>query len=321
MTVKTMQGMKQRNRKRTGIVSDIFHNPFSYLLLLPAALYTFLFGYATLPYMVIAFENYNYQTGLLSPWVWFKNFQFFFSTSSWWVVTRNTLSLNLLFITTTTALSLLIALLLNEMRTRRYAKIVQTVYLFPSFISWIIVSYMVYALFGTQYGLVNNLMQGLGVDSMKNFNWYARPEYWPGILVSMRLWKGVGMGTVIFLAAIVGIDPELYEAAIIDGANRYQRIWHITAPLLLPVIAILGLMDIGRIFYGDFGMIYAIIGDSSLLYSTTDVIDTYVFRALRKTGDPSIAMAVGFYQSLVGFLLVFGANALTRKFFPDGALF
>lgn len=313
--------MKLARGKNKNLLTDIFHNPFSYLLLLPAALYTFLFGYATMPYMVIAFENYNYQTGLLSPWVWFKNFEFFFSTDGWWVVTSNTLKLNFLFIVVGTVFALFLSLLLNEIRLRRYAKTVQTVYLFPSFISWIIVSYMVYALFGTQYGIINNLMQSLGIAGFKNYNWYSHPEHWTSILVSMRLWKGVGMGTVIYLAAITGIDGELYEAAIIDGANRYQRILHITLPLLLPTMAILMLMDIGKIFYGDFGMIYAVIGDASLLYPTTDVIDTYVFRALRKTGDPSIAMAVGLYQSLIGFLLVFGVNAFTRRFFPEGALF
>jgi putative aldouronate transport system permease protein len=312
---------KRTVKKKINPAIDIARNPFSYLLLLPAALYTFLFGYATLPYMVIAFESFNYQTGLLSHWVWLKNFEFFFSTNNWWLVTRNTLLLNFLFILTGTLFSMLLSLLLNEMRQRRYAKTLQTVYLFPSFISWVIVSYMVYALFGTQYGLLNNLMQSLGIKDMKNFNWYAHPDYWTQILVGIRLWKGVGMGTVIYLAAIAGIDAEMYEAALIDGANRLQRIWHITVPLLLPTMAVLTLMDIGKIFYGDFGMIYAIVGDSSLLYRTTDVIDTYVFRALRKTGDPSIAMAVGLYQSLVGFLLVWGVNALTRRFFPEGALF
>jgi putative aldouronate transport system permease protein len=322
MVARTVSGSVPAGKKRRiGIIRDILRNPFSYLLLLPAVVYTFLFGYATLPYMVIAFENFNYKTGIFSHWVWLKNFQFFFSTNNWWVVTGNTLRLNFLFIIVGTLFALLLSLLLNEIRHRRYAKTIQTVYLFPSFISWVIVSYMVYALFGTQYGLINNAMQSLGVAKMKNFNWYARPEYWTQILVVMRLWKGAGMGTVIYLAAITGIDGELYEAAIIDGANRFQRIRHITIPLLLPTMAILTLMDIGKIFYGDFGMIYAVIGDSSLLYSTTDVIDTYVFRALRKTGDPSIAMAVGLYQSLIGFLLVFGVNAFTRRYFPEGALF
>jgi putative aldouronate transport system permease protein len=309
-----------RSKKGGWVFGDILRNPFSYLLLLPAVLYTFIFGYATLPYIIIAFEKYNFQTGLLSPWVGLQNFKFFFSTDKWWIVTRNTIRLNFLFIIAGTAFALILSVLINEMRNRRYAKTVQTIYLFPSFVSWVTVSFMVYALFATQFGMINNVLSSLGLAT-SNKNWYAEPGAWIWILVVMNLWKGMGYNTVIYLAAITGIDGELFEAAMIDGANRFQRIRYITVPLLLPMMAILTLMSVGRIFYGDFGMIYAIIGDASLLYPTTDVIDTYVFRALRRTGDPSIAMAVGLYQSVIGFILVFGVNAITRKFFPEGALF
>jgi len=315
------QPYKPKKKKNRGwVFGDIVRNPFSYLLLFPAVLYTFLFGYATLPYIVIAFQKYNFQTGLLSPWVGTKNFEFFFATDKWWIVTRNTLRLNFLFIIAGTAFALILSILINEMINRKYAKLIQTVYLFPSFISWVTVSFMVYALFATQFGMINNALTKLGLIS-SNINWYTEPDAWIWILVVMNLWKGMGYNTVVYLAAITGINAELFEAATIDGANRYQRIRYITIPLLMPVMAILTLMAVVRIFYGEFGMIYAIIGDASLLYPTTDVIDTFVFRALRRTGDPSIAMAVGLYQSVIGFLLVFGVNAFTRKFFPDGALF
>ncbi|MFC5467327.1 ABC transporter permease [Cohnella suwonensis] len=298
---------------------DIKRNPFSYLLLLPAAVYTFVFGYITLPYIIIAFEKFNYKKGIwLSEWVGFKNFEFFFKSSSAWTVTWNTVYLNFLFIVTGTITALIFSILLNELVFKRFTKIVQSTFLFPNFLSWIIVSYIVYALFSTQYGVVNEGLKAVGLNPT---NWYTDADAWTWILVGLKIWKDAGISIVIYLAAIAGIDQSLYEAAIVDGANRWQQIKNITLPLLMPTVAILNLLAVGKIFNGDFGMIYALVGDNALLYKTTDVIDTYVYRALRRTGDPSQAMAVGLFQSLVGFILVFGVNKITKKFYPDGAIF
>ena len=190
--------------------------------------------------------------------------------------------------------------------------------LFPFFVSWVIVSYMLQGLLGTDTGLVNNVLEMLGKDRI---SFYSKPEYWYPILLGLHIWKTTGYNAIIYLAAITAIDEGLYEAAAIDGASRFQRIRFITLPLLFPTICILTLMAIGRIFYGDFGMMYAIVRDNSAIMPLAEVIDTYVYRTFKNTGNPSLSMAVGLYQSIVGFILVFTSNTIVRKKFPDGALF
>ena len=269
--------------------------------------------------MIIAFQEFNYRKGIFaSKWVGLKNFEFFLQSSSAWHVTWNTLKLNILFIVFTTLIALAFSIMLNEIKGMLYKMVIQSTYIFPNFISWIIVSYIVFSFLSTQSGVINISLKNLGLEPV---SWYNNAKYWPVILVIIKVWKDAGMTCVIYLASITGIDGSLYEAATIDGANRWQQIKHITLPLLMPTVAILTLLSTGKIFYGDFGMIYALIGDNGLLYATTDVIDTYVFRALRKIGDPSNAMAVGLYQSTVGFILVFSANWITRKLFPEGAIY
>jgi putative aldouronate transport system permease protein len=190
--------------------------------------------------------------------------------------------------------------------------------LFPHYLSWVVIGYMIYGIFSQEYGILNKMIQAMGGAPV---SWYAKAEAWPAILVIMRIWKGSGMSAVIYLAAITGIDSGIYEAAEIDGASRWQQIMKITIPLLMPTVCILTLLSVGRIMYGDFGMIYAIVGDNGVLFPTTDIIDTYIFRALRQTGNPSQAMAISLFQSVIGFLLVFGTNKLVSKLFPDGALY
>jgi putative aldouronate transport system permease protein len=311
--------LEKRQRMTFGMFSDIRKNGTSYLLVLPAMAYTFIFGYMTYPYMIIAFQRFNYTKGIFnSEWVGLENFEFFFRSYKALTVTFNTIFLNLLFIVFGTLMALVISLVLNELRKKLFVKISQSVMLFPHFISWIVVSYVLYAFFSMDMGLVNQILNGLGIASV---NWYTEPEVWPAILTAMHVWKGAGMSAVIYLATITGIDDTLYEAAEIDGANRWQMCMRITLPLMMPTVIILTLLSIGKIMYGDFGMIYALVGDNGTLYSTTDIIDTYVFRSLRQIGNPSEAMAVGLFQSVVGFILVFGTNAITRKFFKDGALY
>ncbi|MCU6791829.1 ABC transporter permease subunit [Paenibacillus sp. WQ 127069] len=311
--------MEKRQRLAFGIFSDIHKNGTSYLLVLPAMVYTFIFGYMTYPYMIIAFQRFNYTKGIFnSEWVGLENFEFFFRSYKALTVTFNTIFLNMLFIVFGTLMALVISLVLNELRKKLFVKISQSVMLFPHFISWIVVSYVLYAFFSMDMGLVNQMLNKLGIASV---NWYTEPEVWPAILTVMHVWKGAGMSAVIYLATITGIDETLYEAAEIDGANRWQMCIRITLPLMMPTVVILTLLSMGKIMYGDFGMIYALVGDNGTLYSTTDIIDTYVFRSLRQIGNPSEAMAVGLFQSVVGFILVFGTNAITRKFFKDGALY
>ncbi|WP_346768770.1 ABC transporter permease subunit [Paenibacillus sp. HB172176] len=311
--------MNKKQRLAFSMFSDVRKNGTSYLLVLPAMMYTFIFGYMTYPYMVIAFQRFNYTKGIFdSEWVGLENFEFFFRSYKAVTITFNTIFLNLLFIVFGTLMALVIALVLNELRKKLFVKVSQSVMLFPHFISWIVVSYVLYAFFSMDMGIVNQMLNQLGIASV---NWYTEPEVWPAILTVMHVWKGAGMSAVIYLATITGIDETLYEAAEIDGANRWQMCMRITLPLMMPTVIILTLLSIGKIMYGDFGMIYALIGDNGTLYSTTDIIDTYVFRSLRQIGDPSESMAVGLFQSVVGFILVFGTNAITRKFFKDGALY
>ena len=299
-------------------------NKFSYLIALPSIIYVFIFSYCAYPYMLLAFQRYDYRnSGFLKilfqgDWVGFQNFKFFFASQNAFRVTFNTLYLNVLFILTGTFMSVLLALLLNELRCRWFTKVTQAVMLFPNYISWVMVSYILLSLFSNSYGIVNITMENLGMETI---NWYAKPEVWPIILVLMRIWKGAGMNAIIFLAAITSIDSSLYEAAAIDGANRRQMMWRITLPLVMPTVIIMTLLSLGKIMYGDFGMIYALVGDNGTLYSTTDIIDTYIFRALRQVGDISQSTAIGLFQSAIGFILVYGSNWLARKFYPEGALY
>lgn len=309
----------ERRGVRKGFFGDIARNPFSYLLLLPAVVYVFIFGYMTYPYMIIAFQDFNYQLGVWrSPFVGMKNFEFFMRSTNAATVTFNTLYLNILFLVTGTLFSLVLALMFNEVRARKFVRVTQTVMLFPHYLSWVVISYMLLAVFSNKNGMMNLILKALG---MKPIPWYTRADLWPGILVAMRIWKGAGMNAVIYLAAITGIDESIYESAVIDGATRWKRILYITIPLIMPTVSIMTLLSIGRIMYGDFGMIYALIGDNGILYPTTDIIDTYVFRVLRQTGNPSQAMAISLFQSVIGFVMVFGSNAMVRRRYGDGALF
>ncbi len=313
---KAMRKKGQHKIMNTGW--ELWKNKFLYILALPAMLYVFIYSYATLPYISIAFQKFNYKTGLFSPFIGLNNFKYFFRSSWAWIVTRNTLMINFVFLIFGTLFAVLLAVVLNEIKNKKFLKITQSTMLFPFFISWVIVSYMLQGLLGTENGLVNNLLVSWGSGKI---SFYATPNYWYPILLILHIWKNTGYTAIIYLAAITGIDEGLYEAAYIDGATRMKRIRYITLPLLMPTVCIMTLMSIGRIFYGDFGMFYAIIRDNSSLMPIAEVIDTYVYRTFKNTGDPGLSMAIGLYQSVVGFILVFTSNKVVKKFFPEGALF
>jgi putative aldouronate transport system permease protein len=305
--------------RKKGLTGDIAAHPWRYLLLLPAALYTFIYSYCSYPYIIIAFKRFNYRLGVFgSPFNGLQNFEFFFKSNAAARVIGNTLYLNLLFLIFTTIFSAALAILLGEILNRPFKRVSQSLMLFPHYLSWVVIGYMIYGFFSMEYGIINKIIEAAGG---KPVNWYAEAGAWPAILVIMRIWKGSGMSAVIYLAAITGIDAGVYEAAEIDGAGRWQRIWRITIPLLMPTVCILTLLSIGRIMYGDFGMIYAIVGDNGVLYPATDIIDTYIFRALRQTGNPAQAMAISLFQSVIGFAMVFGSNKLAGKLFPEGTLY
>lgn len=286
---------------------------------LPGVLWIFVFSYLPMLGLIVAFKNYRFDLGIWgSQWVGLRNFRFLFATRDAIQITYNTITLNGLFILVNLVVALSIAILLHEVYSSQITRYHQTALLFPYFISWVIVSVFVFALLDPASGMVNRWLIHLGLQKIR---WYSEPELWPGILTLVNLWKGVGFWSIIYFAGILNISPEYYEAAKVDGANGWQQIWHITLPLLLPLITINTLLAIGRIFYADFGLFYQVTRNTPILYPTTDVIDTYVYRALRTTGDISMASAAGFYQALVGFCLVMIANWIVRKIDPDKALF
>lgn len=289
------------------------------LMALPGLLMLLVFAYLPMVGLVIAFKDYRFADGILgSAWVGFDNFRFLFGTDNAWRITRNTLVMNSLFISTGTVAALAIALLMNEVYTSWASKYYQTMLFFPYFISWVIVSYFVFGFLNGETGIVNKLLSALGQETVA---WYREPQHWPAILVLAHLWQSVGFSSIVYLAGMLGIDPIYYEAAKIDGATKWQQIRYITLPLILPLIIILVLLSIGRIFNADFGLFFFVPRDNPMLYSTTDVIDTFVYRSLVQLGDISMAAAAGFYQSVVGFVLVVLANWFVRRINRDYSLF
>ena len=289
------------------------------MMALPGVIMLLVFAYLPMVGLVIAFKDYRFADGILgSAWVGFDNFRFLFGTDTAWRITRNTLLMNSLFIATGTVASLSIALLMNEVYTSFMSKYYQTMLFFPYFISWIIVSYFVFGFLNGETGIANQTLHAFGQDTIQ---WYREPAYWPAILTAAHLWNGVGFGSIVYLAGMLGIETSYYEAAKIDGANKLQQIRYITLPLIMPLIIILVLLAIGRIFNADFGLFFFVPRDNPMLYRTTDVIDTFVYRSLVQLGDISMAAAAGFYQSIVGFVLVVLANWLVRRINPDNSLF
>jgi putative aldouronate transport system permease protein len=298
---------------------ELWRNRALYLLAVPGIICFLLFNYLPMFGIIVAFKNFNYRDGFFrSPWTGFKNFEFFFTSSDAYTVTRNTIVLNVLFIMTSLVLQIGFAVLLNEVRAKAFKKLTQSFMFFPYFISWIVVSVFIYNFFHSEYGSLNRMLKSVGMHPV---SWLVLPQYWTWILTVIYDWKWTGFGVIIYLAAIVGINEELFEAAEIDGARRGTQISRITLPLIMPTAVVLTLLAIGRIMLSDFGMIYGIVADNSALYPTTNVIDTYVYRALRHMGDIGMSSAVGLYQSVVGFILVLGSNLVARRFSEDGALF
>lgn len=291
-----------------------------YLLMLPGLIYLAVNNYAPMFGLVIAFKKMNFRKGIFgSEWVGLKNFQFLFQTEDAWIITRNTLLYNIAFILLGMVLALFVAILLSEVKNKLSLKVYQTSILLPHLISWVVIAYIVYALLSPDTGILNKrVLPAFGLDPV---NWYTSKGYWPFILTFMHLWKGFGYSSIIYLSSILGISGEYYEAAMLDGATKWQQIKMITIPLLKSTMITLLILNTGRIFYSDFGLFYQIPMNSGPLYSVSNTIDTYVFRALLQLGDIGMSSAAGFYQSIVGFFMVVGANALVRRISAEDALF
>jgi putative aldouronate transport system permease protein len=288
---------------------------------LPAMLLLFLFNYFPMGGIILAFKNFNLSNGIFaSPWMHpiFENFQFFFTSDNWVRVTRNTILLNLMFIVVGTVINVGLAILLNETKSRWFQRTAQSLTLLPYFISWIVVGVFAYNIFNYEHGMINEIVARFGVEKT---DWYSKPAAWPFLILIIWIWKSVGYNSIIYLAALTGIDHTLYESARIDGATKLQQIRYITIPLLRPTIVVLTLLAIGRIMNSDFGMFYALVGDSAQIYPTVDVIDTFVFRSLKGSGDMGKAAAASFYQSVLAFVLVYYSNRIARKYESGSALF
>lgn len=307
--------MKKQNKRK--VFKE--HLPL-YIMMVPGLLYLLVNNYIPLAGIVIAFKKLNFAKGILkSPWAGLKNFQFLFKSPDAWIITRNTLLYNLAFILVNMVVGIAIAILICEVRSSKLKKLYQSAILLPFLMSMVILSYIVYALLSSENGLVNNtILSGLGAEPVQ---WYQEPKYWPFILIFANCWKGVGYGCLIYIASIVGIDPSFYEAARLDGATKWQEITKITIPSLVPTIITLLLLSIGRIFYSDFGLFYQVPMNSGVLFPTTNVIDTYVYRALIEQGNISMSSAAGVYQSCVGFVIVMLSNWVVRRVDKEQALF
>ncbi|SFB49671.1 putative aldouronate transport system permease protein [Cohnella sp. OV330] len=288
------------------------------LLALPGILLLFLMDYVPLYGLLIPFKDYKYNLGIWnSPWIGFDNFRFLFNGDILRRVLRNTLLYNLVFIALGTAVSVFFALLLREVG-RKAVKAYQTVLFIPYFISWVVAGFAFQALLNMDYGILNKALEAIGRDPIM---WYNDPKYWPVILIVVAIWKGLGYGAVIYYAAIIGVDAEYYEAARMDGATKLRQAVSITIPMIMPIITMMVILQIGKIFYSDFGLFYNVTMNSTLLYPTTDVIDTFVYRSLVDLGDIGMAGAAGFFQSVVGFTLVILTNYVVRKINADNSLF
>lgn len=288
-------------------------------LLSPALIYVLIFSYLPMVGLIVAFKDYKYNLGIFgSHWIGLSNFKYVFLSNDFYTILRNTLCYNLVFIVLGVIFGISVALMLEIVTKKHVVKVLQSCMFLPYFLSWIVVSYISYAFLDINVGIINRLLQSLG---MNKISFYSEPAYWPFILTAFNVWKGVGFGSLVYYGALLGISPELYEAGALDGCSYLQRIWHITLPELRQTMIILVLMSLGGIFRSDYGLFYYLPKDLGALYSTTDVIDTYILRALRISGSVGGASAVGFLQSVVGFAVVLTANTLVKKIESDSALF
>ena len=304
--------LKKKEARKANILNVI---PL-YLMMLPGLIYLVCNNYLPMFGILIAFKKVNYSVGVLkSPWVGFDNFEFLFKTKDAAIMIRNTLAYNIVWILMGMVISVFIAICMAEIAIRKIAKVIQPVICFPSMVSAVILSFIVYAFLSTSYGYVNTAILG------KRVNWYATAKYWPVILTIVHFWQSSGQSSIIYMASIGGIDKGLYESARIDGANKMKQIWYITLPMLKPMMILMLLMAVGRIFNSDFGLFYQVPLGSGLLYSTTQTIDTYVYRALLELNDVGMSSAASVFQAIIGFILVVLSNALVRVVDPDNALF
>ena len=311
--------MKRKKNGEMTFIQKVVKYRILLLMCLPAIVFFFLFNYVPLPGIYVAFVKYNYRDGIFgSKFVGLQNFEFLASSGKLLTLTRNTILYNIAFILLGNFLAVFVAILLNEMRSKWFKKVSQTLMFLPYFISQVLVGILVFNLLNYDTGFVNGILTSLG---MERWQPYADPKVWPVLLVVIYLWQQTGYNSVVYFASIMGIDGEMMEAAKVDGANGFQRIRYIILPSLKPTIVILLLFALGGIVKGNFGLFYNIVGTNPILYETTDIIETYVYRATMTDFNFMTASAVGLYQSIVGFVIVMVVNYIVKRIEPDYSLF
>lgn len=321
-TAKTAPARGGFGKKQNGfreVMVELRKRKLLFLMLLPAILFFIIFCYTPMLGIILAFKDYNYAQGVLdSPWVGWANFTFLYKSGTLWRVTRNTILYNIAFIILDLVSQVGVAILLNEIGSKLCKKLTQSLMFLPYFVSAVLLGAFVYNIFNYERGTLNNILTMMGLE---RYDAYGNMYAWIVILLFFHVWKGLGYGVVVYLAAITGISGEFYEAARVDGATKFQQIRFITLPLLKPTMIIITLFEVGQIMKGQFELFYQIIGDNGTLYPVTDIIDTYVFRMTTTSFDPGIAAAAGLYQSFFGFILIVVVNTVVKKLNPDYALF
>jgi putative aldouronate transport system permease protein len=288
-------------------------------MLVPGIIFFLVFSYIPMLGVIVAFKDYRNNLGIFkSKWVGFRNFKFFFTSQDAWRIARNTMGYGLLFIVLGIICSVTVAILLYEIKNKLALKFYQTTMILPHFVSWVIVGYITYILLEPNMGILNEILNFFG---LKSIDWYLEPKYWIVIMPVVNIWKTVGLNCIMYYAALMGIDEQLFEAATVDGASKWKQIRHITIPSLVPLMTILTILHIGNIIKGDFGLFYNIPRNVGLLYPTTDIIDTYIYRGLQTGDDIGITTAVGLFQSFVGFIMVAVTNKIVKKISPENSLF
>lgn len=286
------------------------------IMALPVFLILFFIMYVPMAGLVMAFKNFDYTLGIWkSPWNGLDNFKFLLASKNTFVtMTRNTLLYYLVFTLLGTFLNVTLAIAIDQFVFKKVAKTMQTLMIIPVFISYAAVQFIVYAFISTDTGILNNTFD-MGI------RFYSTASWWPLILTIVKIWNSVGYGSVLYMSVLAGIDTELYEAAEIDGANKWQKIWHITIPALIPMITVMLLLSVGGIMRSDTGLFYQVTRNSGVLYPTTQVIDSYVLNAIFKNSNFGFTAATSFFQSIVGLVMMLFANGMVRKIAPENALF
>lgn len=314
---------KIKEKKKGSRLKRLKANKELLFLTIPGTIWFLIFAYLPMFGIIIAFKDWKIHGGFFeslvnSKWVGLDNFKFLFASTDAWLITRNTVLYNIVFIVLGIVLPVTLAILLKELLNKKLSKFYQSAMFLPYFLSWVVVSYCLFAFLSPEKGYVNAILEKMGNSGI---SWYTEPKYWVFIIIFMSQWKGIGYGTVVYLASICGIDKSYYEAAMIDGASKWQQIKYITIPLLKPVLIIMFITAVGGMFRADFGLFYQLPKNSGALYPVTNVIDTYVYRGLTNLGNIGMSSAAALYQSFVGLILILVTNGIVRKVDNENAFF